>query len=79
VYVCLCNALTDSDIRDAAMHGGAQRPAEVFAACRCRAQCGTCVRTVCALIGMCLRQPGDLKTHNDALGDASTQRAEVAA
>jgi bacterioferritin-associated ferredoxin len=51
VYVCLCNALTDSDVRRAASHDGAQRPAEVFEACRCRAQCGTCIRTVCALIG----------------------------
>ncbi len=56
VYICLCNALTDSDIRQAASRDGAQRPAEVFAACRCRAQCGSCVRSVCALIGFGLRE-----------------------
>lgn len=53
MYVCICNALTDSDIRKAAADERARRPAEVFAACRCRAQCGTCVRAVCAIIGFC--------------------------
>ena len=57
MYVCLCNALTDADIKQAA--AGAQRPAEVFAACRCRAQCGSCVKTVCALIGLCLAEAND--------------------
>ena len=52
MYVCLCNALTDSDVRHAAANDGAQRPAEVFAACRCRAQCGTCVRAMCAMLGL---------------------------
>jgi bacterioferritin-associated ferredoxin len=45
VYVCLCNALTDRHVRDAA-HAGASRPSEVYAACGCAAQCGTCSRTV---------------------------------
>jgi len=55
VYVCLCNALTDADVRQAAADNGATRPAEVFAACRCRAQCGTCVRTLCGLLGFRLQ------------------------
>ena len=57
MYVCLCNALTDADIKRAA--AGAHRPAEVFAACSCRAQCGSCVKTVCALIGACLLEAND--------------------
>lgn len=44
VYICICNALTDRDIHRAATAAGARRPLEVFAACRCRVQCGTCVR-----------------------------------
>ncbi len=52
MYVCICNALTDSDIRRAAEQDRAARPAEVFAACRCRAQCGTCVRAVCTILGL---------------------------
>jgi bacterioferritin-associated ferredoxin len=46
VYVCLCNALSDAEVRRAATLLGACRPAEVFHACGCRAQCGTCARTM---------------------------------
>ena len=50
MYVCICNALTERDISEASTAGN-RRPAEVFAACRCRAQCGTCVRRILALVG----------------------------
>jgi bacterioferritin-associated ferredoxin len=49
MYVCVCNALTDADVRQAVLACGARRPAEVFAACGCRAQCGSCVRALCDL------------------------------
>jgi len=45
VYVCLCNALTDCHVREAA-HAGARRPSEVYEACGCTVQCGTCSRLV---------------------------------
>jgi bacterioferritin-associated ferredoxin len=45
LYVCLCNALTDAQVRDAA-RAGASRPSEVYDACGCIVQCGTCSRTV---------------------------------
>jgi bacterioferritin-associated ferredoxin len=45
VYVCLCNALTDHHVREAA-HAGAARPSEVYEACGCVVQCGMCSRTV---------------------------------
>jgi bacterioferritin-associated ferredoxin len=51
MYICICNALTEADLRRAIGHDSADRPAAVFAACRCRAQCGTCVRAICALLG----------------------------
>ncbi len=51
VYVCLCNALTEDDVHSATRDGAA-RPAEVFAACRCRAQCGVCVRSICNQLGL---------------------------
>ncbi len=51
MYVCLCNALTEADVHSATREGAA-RPAEVFAACRCRAQCGVCVRSICNLLGL---------------------------
>jgi bacterioferritin-associated ferredoxin len=71
VYICICNALTDSDIRRAAIDEGAQRPAEVFAACRCRAQCGTCVRSVCALLGLGLREAAESVTGPAAMSSAA--------
>lgn len=45
MYICICNALTDRKIRDAAQNG-AERPAEVYKACGCAAKCGTCVKAV---------------------------------
>lgn len=59
MYICVCNGLTDGDICRAATEAGARRPLEVFEACRCRVQCGTCVRKLRDL----LRQAG-------AAGDA---------
>lgn len=56
MYVCLCNALTDRHVRDAA-HAGASRPSEVYAACGCAAQCGTCSRTVRRVLDDAIRDP----------------------
>jgi bacterioferritin-associated ferredoxin len=52
MYVCICNALTDAQVREA-IASGASRVREVYAGCGCKAQCGTCAR---AMLGM-LRQP----------------------
>jgi bacterioferritin-associated ferredoxin len=60
MYVCICNALTDRDITAAATHISGARPSELFAACRCRAQCGSCVRRILDLI-----RPGDVDNAND--------------
>jgi bacterioferritin-associated ferredoxin len=49
MYVCLCNALTDQHVRDAAA-AGATRPSEIYGACGCAAQCGSCARTLRTLI-----------------------------
>ena len=41
MYVCLCNALTDRDVRS---HIGADSSvAMVYRACGCQPQCGKCV------------------------------------
>jgi bacterioferritin-associated ferredoxin len=50
VYVCLCNALTDRQVKQAAATVGTTRPSSVYAACGCRAQCGQCVRTLIDLL-----------------------------
>lgn len=49
VILCLCNGLTDAAITQA-LARGARRPGEVYAACGCKAQCGTCVREVLAAL-----------------------------
>ena len=49
MYICLCNAISESQIAEAAA-GGASRPREIYAACGCRAQCGTCTRTIMGLL-----------------------------
>jgi len=50
MYVCLCNRITDQQVRDAAL-AGASRQAEIYPACGCAAQCGTCASTMRGLIG----------------------------
>jgi bacterioferritin-associated ferredoxin len=49
VIVCLCNALTDTQLCDAVAKGSC-RPREVYAACGCKAQCGACTCTILAMI-----------------------------
>jgi len=52
MIVCLCNALSDAQLAEAIARG-ARRPHDVYAACSCKAQCGTCTRTILGL----LREP----------------------
>ena len=49
MIVCLCNALTDRQLTEAVAQG-ATRPREVYAACDCKAQCGTCTRMILSMI-----------------------------
>lgn len=59
VYVCLCNALTDRQVKQAAASAGSTNPGKVYAACGCRAQCGQCVRALVELLrGESLATPG---------------------
>jgi len=50
LYICLCNALTDRQVMQAAAAAGTTKSSEVYAACGCRAQCGQCARTLVALL-----------------------------
>ncbi len=42
MYVCLCNALTDRDLRPH-IAGGSRSVSMVYRACGCQPQCGKCV------------------------------------
>lgn len=49
MYICLCNALTETDVQRAAAEG-ARRPREVYDNCNTRVQCGSCTAMIlCAL------------------------------
>jgi len=49
MVICLCNGMSDGAAR-AAVARGAARPAEVYACCGGRAQCGSCVPTVLQIL-----------------------------
>lgn len=55
MYICSCNGLTDLDVQTA-IEAGATRPSEVYAARKCRAQCGNCVNGVKCLLRDALKQ-----------------------
>lgn len=57
MYVCLCNALTDRDLRSHVANG-ARSVAMVYRACGCEPQCGKCV----PLVRQMLRQGGEAAT-----------------
>jgi len=49
VYVCICNGVTEHDIRRAA-EAGCGSMSELTMRTGCGACCGTCVDTACALL-----------------------------
>lgn len=61
MIVCLCNALSDARVGQAIAEG-AKRPRDVYAACQCRAQCGTCLRIILSM----LREPVAIKAAQNA-------------
>ncbi len=50
MYVCLCNGLTDDQIRAAASGADFTTAAGVYAACGARAECGGCTKTIVTLM-----------------------------
>jgi bacterioferritin-associated ferredoxin len=57
MYVCLCNGLTDRDVR-AQTAGGGRSVAMVYQACGCQPQCGKCV----PLVRQMLREGAEIPT-----------------
>ena len=49
-YICICNSITDSDLRDAEANG-ARTHDEVFAHFGTAPQCGCCIDTLCDKMG----------------------------
>jgi bacterioferritin-associated ferredoxin len=63
MYICLCNALTDSDLRPHTAGGGAS-VSMVYRACGCQPQCGKCV----PFVRQMLRQGAEAATSGQAGG-----------
>ena len=59
MYVCLCNGLTDRDLRPHTAIG-ANSVSMVYRACGCRPQCGKCVPFVRQMLREC-GDPGGLR------------------
>lgn len=53
MYICLCNALTDRKLKEAAADLSNARPSDLYAACGCRAQCGQCVKALMQVLRDC--------------------------
>ena len=49
MYVCVCNGVTELDIRQA-VAGGCTSMAELTMRTGCGACCGTCVETACSML-----------------------------
>ncbi len=49
MYICLCNALTVSQV-ERAVQCGARRPKDVYAAAGVRAECGNCTGTLLCVL-----------------------------
>ncbi|MFH5926796.1 (2Fe-2S)-binding protein [Roseomonas xinghualingensis] len=49
MYVCICNGLTDTQIKSA-ISSGANRTHDVYSACNCRAQCGSCTASILCML-----------------------------
>jgi bacterioferritin-associated ferredoxin len=49
MYVCVCHAVTEGDVRDK-VAAGATTPKAVRAACGMRPGCGACVRRIRSLL-----------------------------
>ena len=63
MYICLCNALTDGDLRPHTA-GGACSVSMVYSACGCRPQCGKCV----PFVRQMLREGGEVATSGQGGG-----------
>ncbi|MFB7129320.1 bacterioferritin-associated ferredoxin [Kitasatospora sp. NPDC056273] len=50
MYVCMCHAVTEDQVKKA-IDGGANTPRQIARGCRAGTDCGSCVRRIQALLG----------------------------
>jgi bacterioferritin-associated ferredoxin len=57
VYVCVCHAVTDTEVAEH-VAAGAHTEEAVGKACRAGTSCGSCLDRICAIIGAAPREDG---------------------
>ena len=57
MYICLCNALTDKQVKQLVAANGFYRLVDVYEACGCKVECGQCVRAMLRLVREQARLP----------------------
>lgn len=71
MYVCICNGVTEDDVRGC-MAAGASTAKAVRAACGMKPGCGTCTKRLCAMVSQC-RAAADLA--NELAGELAGEPA----
>ena len=59
MYICICNALNDTQIR-CAVDSGAKTAGQVYAGLGCAPRCGKCVTAVRQMVNEATREQDDL-------------------
>ena len=62
MYICICNALTDTQVTRA-IENGCRQPKDVYKACGTQPQCGSCMETMSNMLdramGEAVLSPGE--------------------
>jgi bacterioferritin-associated ferredoxin len=58
MYICICNALNDTQIR-CAVESGAKTPGQVYAGLGCAPRCGKCVTSIRHMVNEGTREQDD--------------------
>lgn len=62
MYVCICNALRDTELQAAAADPSVREVGCVFKRCEARPRCGRCLPDVADMIAASRMDPDDLST-----------------
>ncbi|MFJ9456106.1 bacterioferritin-associated ferredoxin [Kitasatospora sp. NPDC101447] len=75
MYVCMCHAVTEDQVKKA-IDGGASSPRQIAKGCKAGTDCGSCVRRIQALLGEHGARPCPTARLAAKLGLADPQSAQ---
>jgi len=64
MYICICNALRDQDLKAAASQPGVKSSACVFKRCDSRPKCGRCLPDVAEIVSSVQIEPAGVQPEN---------------